>query len=288
MTITSAPKPIPYQGSKRQLVPTLLRSFPRNVATLYEPFAGSGAVTIGAAMAGLGQAYVLSDSLPPLVGIWAQILGDPDALCAAYAEIWKGERGSYEEVRARFNERRQPADLLYLIARCVKNAVRFNAQGAFNQAPDRRRLGMKPALLQARVAAVHALLARKASAACADYAESLRAAAAADLVYMDPPYMGVSGSRDPRYHQGLDLGRFVAELGLASARGVSFLVSFDGNCGERTYGPGLPAELGLTRMNIKAGRSSQSTLNGGTAETVESLYLSPSLVERLGREGVGR
>lgn len=285
MQLRTAPQPIPYQGSKRRLVPLILPWFPADTRVLYEPFAGSGALSIGAAMAGVAGRFVLGDSLGPLAGIWERLLQNPAGLADDYERIWEAQladpRGHYDRVRDAYNADQDPAKLLYLLARCVKNAVRFNAEGRFNQSPDRRRLGMRPTTLRARAGQVQALLGGRAIARHADYAESLREAGAQDLVYMDPPYMGVSGSRDVRYHQGLDYQRFVSELRAANARGVSFLVNFDGRLGGRAYGPGLPAELGLRRVELHAGRSSQATLNGGDAETVESLYLSPALLGRI-------
>jgi len=44
----------------------------------------------------------------------------------------------------------------------------------------------------------------------------------------------------------------------------------------------MPEGLGLVRIEIDAGRSSQATLLGRDSNTFESVYLSPSLVERLG------
>jgi len=43
------PHPIPYQGSKRNLAPDIMRYFPADVDTLIEPFAGSAAITLTAA-----------------------------------------------------------------------------------------------------------------------------------------------------------------------------------------------------------------------------------------------
>ena len=56
-------------------------------------------------------------------------------------------------------------------------------------------------------------------------------------------------------------------------------LSYDGSCGTKVYGPPLPDDLGMTRLHLHAGRSSQATLNGTVDETVESLYLSQGLAE---------
>lgn len=287
MPVSPAPQPIPYQGSKRRQVPLILRHLPADTSTLWEPFVGSGAVTIGAGLARAARAHVVADSLAPLVGIWDGILARPDELCDAYEALWSAgladPRGHYDRVRAEFNAHPRPAHLLYLVARCVKNAVRFNADGHFNQSPDKRRLGVQPAALRQRVTEVNRVLRGRGRAVCRDYAASLREAEPGDVVYLDPPYVGVSGGRDARYHQGLDYDRFVAELAAANERGVSYLVSFDGRCGERVYGPGLPPGLALGKIDVPVGRSAQATLHGRAEETVESLYVSPALRERLAR-----
>lgn len=280
------PHPIPYQGSKRRLAPAILACFPPDVETLVEPFAGSGAVTLAAAAAGRARRFALSDSLAPLVGIWQGILGDPDRLAAGYAALWAREQsvpdGTYEQIRDEYNTSPDPARLLYLLARCVKSAVRFNAAGGFNQSPDRRRRGARPDRVAAHLRGAAALLSGRATARVADYAEALAAAGPRDLVYMDPPYLGVSGGRDTRYHQGLDAARFAAALEAASSAGLRYLISLDGRTGGRGYGPPLPAGLGLERLELAAGRSSQATLLGRVEETVEALYLSPALSRALG------
>lgn len=285
MTPRDAPQPIPYQGSKRLQVPVILRCLPPDTQTLWEPFVGSGAVTIGAAIAGVGRWYEVGDSLVPLVGIWELLLRAPDHLADRYDALWTQQlsdpRRHYDMVRDAYNANPDAVQLLYLIARCVKNAVRFNRHGHFNQSPDLRRLGMKPEVLRARARRVHQLLAGRASARAGDYSYALERATKRDVVYMDPPYLGVSGARDTRYYQGLDYPRFLGQLAIARDRGLSFLVSFDGRCGDRTYGQELPEDLGLTRLDVHVGRSSQATLSGRIEETVEALYLSRALVHRL-------
>ncbi|MBI5562005.1 MAG: DNA adenine methylase [Deltaproteobacteria bacterium] len=103
-----------------------------------------------------------------------------------------------------------------------------------------------------------------------------------DLVYMDPPYQGVSGGRDSRYLEGLSCEKFAAALQDMNRRRLSFIISYDGRTGEKVYGGVLPERLNLKHIEVKAGVSSQATLLGRTAETIESLYISPALVKRIG------
>ncbi len=69
-------------------------------------------------------------------------------------------------------------------------------------------------------------------------------------------------------------------------RGIPFALSYDGMTGEKVYGPPLPEQLGLTRLLLHAGKSSQATLAGRSENTVESLYLSPDV--GYPREGIIR
>lgn len=276
--------PIPYQGSKRNLAAMILAVVDgRRFRRFYEPFAGSAAMAIAASHAKIAQSYILGDSLKPLIGIWNQILTTPHALANAYEKIWEGQLDQDEEyyyrIRDEFNRSQDPAKLLYLLARCVKNAPRFNQLGQFNQSVDRRRLGMHPSKMRHEILAASALLSRHTSAICADFEATLQDATDADLVYLDPPYEGTTTGDNKRYHQGLDRRRLIALLEDLNKRGIPFLLSYDGQSGQKVYGAKLPARLHLTRLELNAGRSSQATLNGREEITIESLYVSSNLVD---------
>lgn len=274
------PHPIPYQGSKRAQAARILAHIgrlPARPARLIEPFAGSAAVTLAAAQQGIADRYLLGDSLAPLAALWARIIADPIPLAERYAALWRdgSDPDHYRAVRDAFNRDPDPAKLLYLLARCVKGAVRFNRRGEFNQAADRRRRGMTPERARAELLGAHRLLTGRADVTAGDYAALLAQATPADVVYLDPPYEGTSGARDQRYARILDRDRLIADLAALQARDIPTLLSFDGSRGAQTYGTPLPDALGLRREAITLGRSAQSTLLGRTDITVESLYLSP-------------
>ncbi len=275
------PHPIPYQGSKRLLADRILANAPVRVRTLIEPFAGSAAVTLAAAHRGLAERYVFGDALLPLAALWQLMLERPERVAQAYRRRWSAQQNNpaahFLAVRERFNRTGDPVDLLFLLARCVKSAVRFNRDGQFNQSADHRRLGMHPDRMAEQLCGAAALLGGRARVRGGDYAALLRRATPDDLVYLDPPYQGVSGGRDQRYRQVLDLPRLVGELQELNRRGVPFVLSFDGRCGDKRYGVDLPASLRLRKVMLDAGRSAQATLHGRAARTIEALYLSDSL-----------
>lgn len=277
------PHAIPYQGSKRSLAPLIGPYVPKDAATFYEPFAGSAAMTIYAAHHKLARRFVVGDSLGAMVHLLRAIVEKPKETTGRYSQIWHGQKegdlGYFNSVRERYNSDRDPVDLLYLICRCVKNAIRFNSKGNFTQSVDKRRLGMRPEKMVNAVAGISHLLKGRTEFRVGDWRETTTDARPADFVYMDPPYLGTSVGRDKRYHQQLTQEELVEGLREMLSRRSRFALSYDGMTGDKTYGPPLPAELGLTQLLLHAGTSSQATLSGQKAETVESLYLSPGLGE---------
>jgi DNA adenine methylase len=279
------PHPIPYQGSKRGLAPAILAYFPETMGRLIEPFAGSAALTLAAASSERATGFVINDLNEPLMNLWRAIINSPEHLARQYELLWKAQhaenrRRFYDAVRDEFNRAGKPELMLYLLARCVKASVRYNASGEFNQSPDNRRMGALPATLREHIFGASRLLKGRAECRSQDYKEVLADAAADDLIYMDPPYQGVCASRDPRYLKPILFDEFVDELDSLNSRNMSYLVSFDGRTGEKTHGRRLPPRLGLHLVELQAGRSSQATLLGRAEVTVESLYLSPTLAEQ--------
>ena len=137
------PLPFPYQGSKRHLARSILRFFPSDIETLYEPFAGSAAITIAAAYDSLAEKLVLNDFNEPLIELWRQIISQPAAIATKYARLWNEqdgqERDYYKLVKDQFNETKEPSCLLYLLARCVKASVRYKWRHVHGQREIRAR-----------------------------------------------------------------------------------------------------------------------------------------------------
>lgn len=282
----SVPHPIPYQGSKRRLAAAILSHVEAGrYERLVEPFAGSAAVTLAAASRMTFRRFEIGDRLEPLVALWQAIIDGPDSIANEYERLWKRERtrpiDEFYEIRSQFNHDRDPAKLLYLLARCVKNAVRFNPSGEFNQSPDKRRTGTNPDAMRKELFAAHRLLHGKTRTVCADFLEVFEAAVPGDFFYLDPPYQGTSEGRDSRYIGGVTRERMIEGLNILNGRGIPFVLSYDGSCGDRTYGDRLPREL-ASRILLDVGRSTQATLNGQDQVTIESLYISHNLMPATG------
>ena len=117
-----------------------------------------------------------------------------------------------------------------------------------------------------------------------DFREIFEMSQPEDLVYMDPPYQGTCNNRDPRYFRGIEFDSFVESLEYLNQKHVPYLISYDGKTGNKTYGNDLPKHLGLHKILIEVGRSTQSTLLGNSDITYEALYLSKSLINKLSKE----
>lgn len=279
------PHPIPYQGSKRNLAEDILRYFPVKVNILYEPFAGSAAVSLAAAVHNRAKAFYINDLNKPLIDLWHAIVNAPFKLASEYEELWheqlEGPKEYYNKIRDEFNLTGRPDCFLYLLARCVKASIRYNANGDFNQSPDNRRIGTKPSTMQEQILGASSLLKGRTILSSINYRDVVTQATECDLVYMDPPYQGVCGNKDTRYLASVPFYEFVEVLEILNAGHIRFIVSYDGRTGNKVHGLRLPEHLTLTHIELQAGRSTQATLLGRDDATIESLYISSALADEL-------
>lgn len=282
------PHLVQYQGSKRTIAPEIIRFFPDGMNRLIEPFSGTCAMSILAAMEEKCESFWVNDINEPLVGMMKACVNEPEKLVEEYRYIWEGQFQEeqnnvdyFYKVRDDFNRgMKDPARMLFLLARVVKGAVRYNAQGDLNQSCDKRRYGTKPETIADNAFKISALLKDRTLFSSRDYKEILSMAKSGDLVYMDPPYQGTSNrsdSRDSRYIQGIEFEEFVEQLEKLNNRGIDFIVSYDGMTGKKIIGRQLPEKLQLKHIYINAGLSAQATLNGKKEVTYESLYISKNL-----------
>jgi DNA adenine methylase len=283
--LANVPHALPYQGSKRLLAHAIVRLIPTGTPKLIEPFAGSAAIAIAARFGHYAEHVAINDINEPLMELWRRIVSDPNGLADDYHALWQEQqpnpRDYYTLIRTKFNATHEPHFLLYLLARCVKAAVRYSKSGEFNQSPDNRRLGAHPKKMRDRLVRTSQALSC-AEVSTGDYVPHLLGAAETSVVYLDPPYQGVSNVHDHRYVRGLERREFEGALHQAVHDGKSFCVSYDEVTADKKYGETLSPDLKLTHIHVAAGRSSQATLQGLTHTTTESLYVSPALVDRLG------
>ncbi len=217
-------------------------------------------------------------------------VNQPEKLASEYQSLWEKQLTNdpaeyYKKIRNEFNNSHNPVRFLYLMARCVKGSVRYNTKGEFNQSPDNRRLGTNPERMKNNIFSIADLMKnKKCKFMSVDYRKVTKLAKKSDVVYMDPPYQGVCGDKDSRYYSGIDTDDFIRELETLNNKDIKYIISYDGQSGNKKYGKKLPTYLNLKQVKIRAGLSSQATLLGRKEETIESLYLSEKLLEEITNE----
>ena len=132
MNLINAPQPFQYQGSKRIIAGEVVRQLDLSrYDTLVEPFAGSAAVSIRAALEGDVSSFWINDANGPLVELLRSIVERPEWVVERYADLWDSQladpKAFYLAVRERFNETQQPDDLLYLLSRAVKGCLLYTS-----------------------------------------------------------------------------------------------------------------------------------------------------------------
>src|SRR3989344_7531499 len=163
--MTISLQPIPYQGSKRNIAKHIMCHAPEFSGTLIEPFAGSAAISVYSAHHRLADSFLINDSYKPLVDLWRNIIENPEECASRYEKIWRRQLDNpnehYLKIREEFNNDSDPVKFLFLLAKCAKNAVRFNSSGKFNQSADKRRLGRRPEEMRVQILTTSLMLKKK-------------------------------------------------------------------------------------------------------------------------------
>lgn len=238
-------------------------------------------MTIASAYYYKANQFIVNDINQPLINLLNQIVDNPQEVIRDYHDLWHEQLGKeeafYYYVRDQFNTSKKPSLLLFLLAKCVKAAVRYNADGNFNQSPDKRRKGRSPENMRYDILNVSNLLKDKVNFYSVDYEEILEMATERDLIYLDPPYQGTAKNGGFRYMEDLNHDNFIIALHRLNKRNIPYILSYDGRTEEKTYGAELPHELNLIKVEIDAGRSSLATLHSRNERTFEALYISHNI-----------
>lgn len=235
---TDTPVIVQYQGSKRLLAPSILRYLPDKFDRLIEPFSGLAAISIAAASQERAKRFHINDINRPVIGLLHAAINTPEELLKRYSLLWKdqftfpgGHINHFYKIRSSFNNGDTSAEaMLYLLSRCVKGSVCYGKNGNFNQSPDKRRHGVKPETLARNLFYISKILKNRTTFSSCDYKEILNSLDTGDIIYMDPPYQGVSNTRDHRYLAGVDVLGFTNEVKRLDAKKHRYVISYDGRC----------------------------------------------------------
>jgi DNA adenine methylase len=263
------PPVIKWSGSKRSVAAQLASLFPE-YERYYEPFVGGGAML---PFRKVRQGFA-SDIMPELIKLWTVIRDEPLSAIDGYSKRWHARQQDghriYYEIRDHFNLTRDPIDFLFLSRTCVNGLIRFNKEGNFNNSLHHTRPGVAPETL-GEVITMWSKAIQGVDFAISDYVIALVNVTGRDFVFLDPPYESTRG----RYlHGSFQLDRFYSELDRLNRIGAKWMLTYDGQAGERRYDVGLPREIYKTKVEIYTGNSPFTRMMKQDIDMVtESVYL---------------
>lgn len=260
---------IKWSGSKRQVANDLSRLI-TDGNTYFEPFVGGGAMLPFRNI----KNGIASDIIPELVDLWKAIKNEPEQTAFEYQIRWeklqKEGHQVYYEIRDKFNETKNCFDFLFLTRTCVNGLIRYNEKGEFNNSFHLTRPGINPKTLKEIILKWNYYL-KDVEFYNLDYAEVLANVKKGDFVFLDPPY---GGTKDRYTKIDFDLEKFYSELDRLNTIGAKWILTFDGNAGNREYDYELPKEIYKHKVFIKTGNSPFTKMMKTTIDAVyESVYL---------------
>jgi DNA adenine methylase len=171
-----------WAGSKRKLLPELMRHVPEAFERYVEPFAGSGCLFFSLRP----RKAVLGDINSELIETYRTIAKHPK-LVARSLHALRGDKRTYYRLRDHYAPE-SPVDratrFVYLNRHCFNGVYRINRAGRFN-VPRGNRTGGIPSEAEFYRCSI-AL--RGTELRAGDYRTCLADIGSGDFVYLDPPY----------------------------------------------------------------------------------------------------
>ena len=268
---------IKWSGSKRSQAEEIIKLFPQEIDTYYEPFCGGCSVLRRLLSSDIKvNHYICSDLNGDLINLWNMIKNNPEYLSNHYEKLWselnidddkERKKRYFENVRERYNIEHKAEDFLFIMRTTTNGMPRYNKEGRFNNSFHITRNGIFPDKLRKVLSEWSELLNKYGvEFKCCDYSEIV--SDENDLLYLDPPYANTKGM----YYGSLDLQKFFSWL---EAQKGYYLLSFDGRSGEVDNTYNLPPSLYSEHKYILSGNSSFKRTIGKSNDSIvyESLYL---------------
>lgn len=271
------PPAIKWTGSKR-LVANMISQLMPKTQRLFDPFVGGGAILPVAK----SDYIVAGDIIPELINLWKMIQVDPIRVLDGYELRWNRlqQEGhtAYYDIRDQFNRTRNPIDFLFLTRTCVNGLIRFNQNGDFNNSLHHTRPGIAPYRLRPILMQWSQWI-RHTKFSVKDYRETLADVRKGDLIFLDPPYMGTKGRYIP---DEFDYDTFYLELDRLNVIGAQWILTLDGEAGEREYQKTIPSDLYRYSTDITTGKSPFPKVMYKALDNVkESIYFNFQITSEL-------
>lgn len=268
---------IKWSGSKRSQADEIIKRFPKEIDTYYEPFVGGASVLkkLLASDVKVGR-YVCSDLNNDLIDLWNLIKSSPKLVADTYEKMWnelnidddkERKKQYFYMVRERFNEYKNPLDFMFIMRTTTNGMPRYNLSGEFNNSFHITRNGIQPKTLRSIIIKWSEVLNEyNVEFICQDYQNIITKPN--DFMYLDPPYANTKGM----YYGALDYNVFWEWL---RKQPCSYALSFNGVSGEIDSTYVVPKDIYNKHEYLLSGNSSFKRIIGKSNDSIvyESLYI---------------
>lgn len=229
------PALLKWIGNKQRFAETIVSYMPMEFGNYYEPFLGSGAVMSellsqdqNTLFPRFSRAYG-SDILPFLIDIFLLTKENPEDLASYYRkeifEYYEAPFEKYNEIRDRFNYKRNPYDFLLLSRTCYSGVIRFRKSDGYMSTPRGPHTPIQPDTFEKRLFQWSNLI-QKANFSCESYTDVMNRPGEGDVVYCDPPY---THSQSIIYGaQDFDVNVLWDKIFACKKRGAKVILSING------------------------------------------------------------
>ena len=184
-----------WAGGKRQLIPKILSTFPKDYRqrVFHEPFFGGGAVFFKIKP----KKSSINDINPRLMSFYKVVRDSPTELIEL-AKGYRHDKDEYYKLRDRFNEPgltdiEDAALLLYLNKTAFNGLYRVNSKGQFNVPFGRYK---NPTIVDENRILEASRILKNIEILSTDFTYVIEHSDEGDLCYFDPPYLPVSDTAD--------------------------------------------------------------------------------------------
>ena len=268
---------IKWSGSKRSQSEEIIKYFPKEIDTYYEPFCGGCSVLFQLLHSDIKvNNYVCSDKNKGLIDLWNLIKVDPKLVSHSYSIMWnelniddnkERKKQYFYMVRERYNNEHNPTDFMFIMRTTTNGMPRYNNNGDFNNSFHVTRNGILPNKLEKIIYQWSEVL-NKNNVEFINQEYNNIVTNKNDFVYLDPPYANTKGM----YYGTIDYNILWNWLKQQSCK---YILSFDGKTNNEDMTQNIPTNIYSKHIYLNSGNSSFRRVVGKSKNTIvkESLYI---------------
>ena len=261
---------IKWSGSKRSQSEEIIKYFPKEINTYYEPFCGGCSVLFQLLHSDIKvKNYVCSDKNKGLIDLWNLIKVNPKLVSDSYSIMWnelniddnkERKKQYFYMVRERYNNKHNPTDFMFIMRTTTNGMPRYNNNGDFNNSFHVTRNGILPNKLEKIIYQWSEVL-NKNNVKFINQEYNNILTKENDFIYLDPPYANTKGM----YYGTIDYNILWNWLKQQSCK---YILSFDGKTNNEDMTQNIPTNIYSKHIYLNSGNSSFRRVIGKSKHTI--------------------